>query len=42
VVINGLGTPIWIVETVLLISVVCIALYAYKLYKEDAEETSVA
>jgi len=42
VVINGLGAPIWIVETVLLISVVFIALYAYKLYKEDAEETSVA
>lgn len=38
VVINGLGAPIWIVEAVLLISVVCIALYTYKLYKKDTQE----
>lgn len=43
VVINGLGTPIWIVETVLFVSVVLIALYTYKLYKEDTlQENTVA
>lgn len=43
VVINGLGAPSWIVETVLLISVVLIALYVYKLYKEDTlQENTVA
>ena len=36
VVITGLGAPIWIVETLLLVAVVFVAHYAYKLYKEEA------
>ncbi len=35
VVITGLGAPIWIVETVLLVAVAFVACYIYKLYKEE-------
>lgn len=35
VVVTGLGAPIWIVEVLLLIAVVFVARYAYKLYKEE-------
>ena len=35
VVITGFGAPIWLVELILLISVVFVARYAYKLYKEE-------
>jgi len=43
VVINGLGAPIWIVETALLVAVAFVARYAYKLYKESVDkETKIA
>ena len=35
VVITGLGTPVWIVEVLLLIAVAFIARYAYNLYKKE-------
>ncbi len=37
-VINGLGAPIWIVETTLLVAVVFVAYYACKLYKESVDK----
>lgn len=38
VVINGLGAPIWIVETALLVAVAFVAYYACKLYKESVDK----
>ena len=35
VVITGLGTPVWIVEIVLLVAVTFVAYYAYQLYKKE-------
>ena len=41
-VINGLGTPIWITEAVLLVMVVFVACYAYKLYAGANDSESKA